>query len=82
MSELTSNFAIASIETVFIEPQTTFLELTTTFNFDPDLTSSTASSTADLIQTTINTYFANNLQKFGLVFRRSNLLTIIYDVDQ
>ena len=82
LSELTSNFAIASIETVFIEPQTTFLELTTTFNFDPDLTSSTASSTADLIQTTINTYFANNLQKFGLVFRRSNLLTIIDDVDQ
>ena len=82
LSELTSNFAIASIDTEFIDPQTTFLELTTTFNFDPDLTSSTASSTADLIQTTINTYFANNLQKFGLVFRRSNLLTIIDDVDQ
>jgi len=82
LSELTNNFAIASIDTVFIDPQTTFLEILTTFNFDPDLTSSTSTSTESLIQNTINTYFTNNLAKFGQVFRRSNLLTIIDDVDE
>ena len=72
ISELTNNFAVASIDTVFIDPQTTFLELSTTFNFDPDLTSNTSGATQDLIQTNINTFFSNNLKKFGSVFRRSN----------
>ena len=82
ISELTNNFAVASINTVFIDPQTTYLELSTTFNFDPDLTSSTPGAIENLIQTNINTYFANNLQKFGSVFRRSNLLTVIDDINQ
>jgi len=82
INELTSNFAIASIDTVFIEPQTTFLEISTSFNFDPDLTSRTAGATQELLQETINTYFSNNLQKFGGVFRRSNLLTLLDDVDE
>jgi len=82
ISELTNNFAVASIDTVFIDPQTTFLELSTTFNFDPDLTSNTSGATQDLIQTNINTFFSNNLKKFGSVFRRSNLLTIIDEIDE
>ena len=82
VSELTNNFAVASIDTVFIDVQTTYLELSTTFNFDPDLTSSTSGATQDLIQTNINAFFSNNLQKFGSVFRRSNLLTIIDDIDE
>lgn len=82
ISELTNNFAVASIDTEFIDPQTTFLEITTTFNFDPDLTSNTSGATQDIIQTAINTFFANNLQKFGGVFRRSNLLSIVDDLDQ
>ena len=82
ISELTNNFAVASINTVFVDPQTTYLELSTTFNFDPDLTSSTAGATENLIQTNINTYFANNLQKFGSVFRRSNILTVIDDINE
>ena len=77
ISELTNNFAIASIDTEFIDVNTTFLEISTTFNFDPDLTSNTSGATQTLIQTTINTFFANNLQRFGGVFRRSNLLTVI-----
>ena len=82
ISELTNNFAVASIDTVFIDPQTTYLELSTTFNFDPDLTSSTSGATQTLITTNINSYFSNNLQKFGSVFRRSNLLTVVDDIDE
>tara|TARA_A100001388_G_scaffold227486_1_gene178865 strand:+ start:9392 stop:11272 length:1881 start_codon:yes stop_codon:yes gene_type:complete len=82
ISELTDNFAIATIDTVYVDPVNTFLELSTTFNFDPDLTSRTAGSTQNLVQSTIQTFFANNLEKFGQVFRRSNLLTIIDDLDE
>lgn len=82
ITELTNNFAVASIDTIFIDTQTTYLELSTTFNFDPDLTSNTSGATQNLIQTSINTFFSNNLQKFGSVFRRSNLLTIIDDIDE
>ena len=82
VSELTDNFAIATIDTIYVDPVNTFLELSTTFNFDPDLTSRTAGSTQNLVQSTIQTFFANNLEKFGQVFRRSNLLTIIDDLDE
>ena len=82
ISDLSDNFAIASIDTKFVDVNTSYLEILTTFNFDPDLTSSTASATETLIQDTINTYFLNNLQKFGKVFRRSNLLAILDDIDE
>ena len=82
INELTNNFAIATIDTVYVDPVFTYLELTTTFNFDPDLTSRTSGSTQNLVQNSIETYFTNNLDKFGKVFRRSNLLTIIDDLDE
>ena len=82
ISELSDNFAIASIDTKFVDVNIAYLEILTTFNFDPDLTSRTSSSTETLVQDTINTYFSNNLQKFGRVFRRSNLLAILDDIDE
>ena len=82
VSELSNNFAVASIDTKFVNVNIAYLEILTTFNFDPDLTSRTSSTTETLIQDTINSYFSNNLQKFGRVFRRSNLLAILDDIDE
>ena len=82
ISELSDNFAVASIDTKFIDVNIAYLEISTTFNFDPDLTGRTSSTTETLIQDTINSYFSNNLQKFGRVFRRSNLLAILDDIDE
>ena len=82
ISELSDNFAIASIDTKFVDVNIAYMEILTTFNFDPDLTSRTSSATETLIQDTINSYFSNNLQKFGRVFRRSNLLAILDDIDE
>ena len=82
ISDLSDNFAIASIDTKFVDVNTSYLEILSTFNFDPDLTSSTSSATETVIQDTINTYFSNNLQRFGKVFRRSNLLAILDDIDE
>lgn len=79
--DLSNNFAMASIDTKFVDVNISYLEILTTFNFDPDLTSITSTATETLIQDTINAYFLNNLQKFGRVFRRSNLLAILDDID-
>mgnify|MGYP001164111344 CR=1 FL=1 len=41
----------------------------TTFNLDPDLTSSTAQSMQNLVQTRINNFFGTDLQRFNKVFK-------------
>ncbi len=78
---LSENLAVMSIDLEFADVETTNLEITTTFNLDPDLTASTSSSMEARVQTVINNYFTTNLQKFGGVFRRSNLLSLIDDLD-
>ena len=70
-----------SIDTEFVEPITTNLVLTTTFNLDPDLTSSTPQAVQSQVQNTINNFFTTNLKKFNKVFRRSNILTLVDALD-
>ena len=80
-TELTDNLSIMSITTNFVDPITTKMILTTTFNLDPDLTSLTPQGMEAQVQNTINNYFATNLKRFNKVFRRSNLLTPIDALD-
>jgi len=80
-TELTDNLSIMSIDTEFVDPVTTNMVLTTTFNLDPDLTGSTPQAIQSLVQNTINNFFTTNLKKFNKVFRRSNLLTLIDALD-
>jgi len=80
-NNLSENLAIMSIDLVFADAITTKLILTTFFNLDPDLTSSTSQSVENLVQSTINSFFTTNLKKFNKVFRRSNLLTAIDALD-
>ena len=80
-TNLTDNMAIMSITTEYIDPITTFLEISTTFNLDPDLTSSTSQAIQTTVQNTVNNFFTTNLKKFNKVFRRSNLLTLIDAID-
>jgi hypothetical protein len=77
VTNLTNNLAIMSIDTVFSDPTNVYLELGTTFNFDPDLTNLTGRGIETLVTNTINTYFTTNLKRFDKVFRRSSLLTEI-----
>ena len=77
---LSKNLAIMSIDTVYSDPIDTFLEVTTRFNFDPDLTSDTVETTQTNVQTAINNFFANNLSKFESVFRRSVVLGEVDDL--
>lgn len=76
-SELSDNLGIMSIDTVFADPEETFLEITTSFNFDPDLTGSTLDTTQTLIENTIIQFFTNNLNAFGKIFRSSAIATVV-----
>ena len=80
-TNLTDNMAIMSITTEYIDPITTFLEISTTFNLDPDLTGSTSQAIQTTVQNTVNNFFTTNLKKFNKVFRISNLLTLIDAID-
>jgi len=80
-TDLTDNMAIMSINTEYVDPVTTLLEISTTFNLDPDLTGSTSQALQTQVQNTINNFFTTNLKKFNKVFRRSNLLTLIDALD-
>lgn len=82
VGDLTSNISIMSIDTLFTDAITTFLELTTFFNLDPDLTNSTPLAVQNDIDELIQAYFNNNLKNFGKVFRRSQLLADIDESDE
>lgn len=82
ITTLTDNLAIMSIVTDFTDPIEVYLEIETFFNFDPDLSNLTPRATENLVFSTIQTYFNNNLKKFGKIFRRSDLLGTIDDLDE
>ena len=80
VSQLSNNLAIMSIDTEFTDPVDTYLEVTTTFNLDPNLTGDTTNTIQTNVQTLINNYFTDNLGKFDAVFRRSTLLGLVDDL--
>lgn len=77
VSELSDNLAIVSIDTEFTDPVDTFLETTTTFNFDPDQTSSSLQNMQTQVDDAIINHFSTKLNRFDSVFRKSSLLSTI-----
>lgn len=82
ITTLTDNLSIMSIDTEYVDPIETLFEVETIFNFDPDLTTSTAKATENQVFASVISYFSDNLGKFDKVFRRSNLLAIIDELDE
>ena len=74
-------FKVASITPVVVDPETTFLILNVTFNYDSTATTSTKDELASLISTTISNYNSSDLQEFNSSFRHSKLLGLIDDTD-
>ena len=79
-TQLGDNLGIMSIDTVFTDPVYTYLECTTRFNFDPDLTGDTVETIQSNVQTSINQYFTDNLSTFDAVFRRSQVLSVVDNI--
>lgn len=80
-TSLSQNLGIMSIDTEFTDPVDSFLELTTAFDFDPDLSGTTVETIQNTIQADTATFFNSNLNTFEAVFRRSVLLARIDELD-
>ena len=74
-------FNVASITPVIVDPVTLLLELTTTVKYNPTVTEKTNSDLRALVETAVSSFNTNNLAKFDSVFRHSNILKTIDDVD-
>ena len=71
----------ASVTPVMVDPETIFLILNVSFQYDSTATTSTKDELASLIATTISNYNSSDLQEFNSSFRHSKLLRLIDDTD-
>ena len=74
-------FKVASITPVIVNPETTYIILNTTFQYDSTSTTSTKAELASLVNTTISDYNTSDLEEFNNVFRHSKMLRLIDDTD-
>jgi hypothetical protein len=72
---------VTSITPVIVNPETTFIILNTSFQYDSNVTTKTQSDLETLINTTISNYNSDNLQDFNKPFRHSQLTGLIDDTD-
>lgn len=79
VNDLSQNRSIMSVDTVFAEAQTCFIETSTFFNFNPSKTNVTVASMEGQVNNLVSNYFTTNLNQFNEIFRRS---TILADVDE
>ena len=77
IADLTSHLSIMSIDTEFVNPAITYLEIKTIFNLDPVSKPDTTEGMQQTVQQFIVEYMKENLSTFGTIFRRSNLLSAI-----
>jgi hypothetical protein len=81
IQSLGDQISIASFNIEFTDPVETFIRVNTTFQFNPNLTSSTKSTVESQVTNVVEQYFTDNLGGFDESFRRSNLLTLVDEVD-
>ena len=83
-SQLVSDFSkykVASITPVIVDPETTFLILGTTFNYDSSATTREKTELETLVNTTISNYNRDELKDFNRPFRHSRLTGLIDNTD-
>lgn len=78
---LAKDLSVASFDIEFVDPNRTFLEVETFFQFNPYLTAVSQTAVETSVKQTMGNYFEENLGKFDQSFRRSNMLTEIDESD-
>jgi len=79
--ELTDQLSVVSFVLKFVAPSETYVSTNLFYQYNPLLGANSQSVTDAAVQNTVTNYFAVNIGKFAQVFRRSNLLTEVDDVD-
>ena len=72
---------VITFDIKFEDPDTTFLETSVFFQFNPKFTSSSVQEIQSRVDDVVTNYFANNTGLFDQSFRRSNLLALVDEVD-
>jgi len=80
VNNLTNNLSVMSIDTEFVDPEITYIGCTVSFNYNPNLSSTPVNIVEANVLSTVNQYFEDNLNVFGGIFRRSNILSLIDDL--
>ena len=75
------SYAVASVTPVIIDPETTFITLTTTFKYDSSATTKDTSTLQTNVIDAITTYNTNTLEDFTGMFRYSEVLKTIDGAD-
>ena len=78
VEDLGAQLSVASFTLKFEDPIKTFVETTTFFQFNKNLTTLSKNTMKDTVGQAVASYMATKTGKFGQSFRRSNMLT---DVD-
>jgi len=75
---LVKDLAVVSFDVVFIEPITTYIETSVTFQFNQTLSSyATVPEIESVVKGVIESYLDTVTDEFSETFRRSNMLTLI-----
>src|SRR6056300_1110826 len=75
-------YSVASVTPVIVDPETTYILLTTTVKYDEQATTKSSETLKSDVTTTITNYNSNTLQKFDGMFRHSKLIGLIDDTDE
>jgi len=75
------SYAVASVTPVIIDPETTFITLTTTFKYDSSLTTKDVSTLETNVINAISNYNTDTLENFTGMFRYSEVLKTIDGAD-
>ncbi len=74
-------YNIASVRPTIVDPETVKIKLNTTFKYNANVTTKTASDLETLVRTTITNYNTSDLEKFDGIFRFSKLSRLIDGTD-
>ena len=83
-SQLVSDFAkfkVASVTPVIVDPETTFIILNVTFNYDSTSTTKEKTELETLVNSTIQNYTDAELEDFNKPFRYSKLIRLVDNSD-
>ena len=74
-------YNVASVRPVIVDPETTFILITSNVKYDEKLTTKTATTLKSDITSVLSNFNDNTLQKFDGVFRYSKVTSLIDDAD-
>lgn len=79
--DLSKQLSVISFDLKFDDPVRTYVESNVYFQFNPKLTTLSLNTIRDQVNTAISSYFQTRTGRFEQSFRRSNLLTLVDEVD-